>query len=416
MYLLKLLTSFAVLFVSFSVFVSNVKAGYLAKTCGGINFDTPLWRDTHSLGGGCLTFSSSVMTYGVYAYIASSGGDVTIYNNPTNADSNCGNGSAAIYNAIPVSTVAGAISSTNIGGLIPLYRDYYTNRYYIHPSSTPGILSVAGYAAPSSGLYGGTPCCPAASGGGVLSGTTCITDNGCAANTCTTATCNNGIATVNGTKNCNVDNGCAANTCAGSTCWNSYATVAGTKTCACVPSSWSPAVSSVCAGSIFTQTDGCTVWPATGTYAGGTWSPAPSTQCSGTSFIQTDGCTTQPATGTMSCVCVPFSWTPAASSVCAGSIFTQSNGCTTQPATGTQPVTYSNKICSSAASSFCSDVQNCGKTNTITAACVGTNSCTSNTDSLPLADCGATCVSTTETCPSCPASVYAPNSWREVAP
>ena len=59
----------------------------------------------------------------------------------------------------------------------------------------------------------------------------CPVDNGCAANTCITATCNNSLAWVSGTKTCAVDNGCAANTCTNTTCFNGIAAVQGTKIC-----------------------------------------------------------------------------------------------------------------------------------------------------------------------------------------
>ena len=64
-----------------------------------------------------------------------------------------------------------------------------------------------------------------------ISNIVCATDNGCAANTCTTSTCNNGITTVQGTKVC-ADNSCAATTCNTTTCWNNLTWINGTKVCA----------------------------------------------------------------------------------------------------------------------------------------------------------------------------------------
>ncbi len=63
-----------------------------------------------------------------------------------------------------------------------------------------------------------------------VKGITCITDNGCAAKTCTTTTCNNGAKMVQGAKTC-PDNSCAVNTCTNSQCWNNLAMIAGAKDC-----------------------------------------------------------------------------------------------------------------------------------------------------------------------------------------
>jgi hypothetical protein len=110
--------------------------------------------------------------------------------------------------------------------------------------------------------------CPS---GGILSGTICITDNGCAANTCVGLTCDNGITTVNGTMNCNIT--CTSFTYnSWGTCTNEIQTrtVASSspsgctggnpllsQSCTCAVSSWSPDSSGTCEGSYFTQTSNC---------------------------------------------------------------------------------------------------------------------------------------------------------------
>lgn len=109
--------------------------------------------------------------------------------------------------------------------------------------------------------------CPS---GGILSGTTCLTDNGCAANTCTTATCNNGTATVPGTK---TDGAC------------------------CVDNTWTPSAASVCPSQTVTQLSNCgrtRVVPGTSSPA---FSPDPS-KCYNVSYPQTNGCSWQLAVGT----------------------------------------------------------------------------------------------------------------------
>ena len=138
-------------------------------------------------------------------------------------------------------------------GLVPIYNIGCTNygctytwgvgydtafgaAFYVQKDPTPG--SIPFYSNRTSGTLLGylsnistvaaNYSCPS---GGVLSGTTCITDNLCAANTCSNATCWNNLAWVTGTKNCNVDNLCAVSTCSTATCWNSYQWVAGTKIC-----------------------------------------------------------------------------------------------------------------------------------------------------------------------------------------
>ncbi len=71
--------------------------------------------------------------------------------------------------------------------------------------------------------------------GGSYSATACVnvsvdsvSDNGCAAGTCTTASCWNSYQWVTGTQIC-ADNSCAALICANKTCWNNLTWIPGIK-------------------------------------------------------------------------------------------------------------------------------------------------------------------------------------------
>ena len=138
--------------------------------------------------------------------------------------------------------IKAGLSNYNIDG--PAYYNFFLN---LPVQPTNGVCGsangIARTSAPSTGL------CSTGSFSGITSDATAWTwtcdgsdggtpdhcsaqklDNGCAANTCTTDTCNNSITTVQGTKLC--DNGCAANTCIGQTCDNSINPVTpGTKVC-----------------------------------------------------------------------------------------------------------------------------------------------------------------------------------------
>ncbi len=143
---------------------------------------------------------------------------------------------------------------------------------------------------------------------------------------------------------------------------------------ACVPSTWSPATSSVCSGTSFTQTSNCgTTQTAIGTKVG-TFTPATSTVCAGTSFTQTDGCTTKTAVGTKSCACVPSTWSPATSSVCSGTSFTQTSNCgTTQTAIGTKVGTFT-----PATSTVCAGTSFTQTDGCTTKTAIGTQPCVTN--------------------------------------
>jgi hypothetical protein len=217
-----------------------------------------------------------------------------------------------------------------------------------------------GYVAPSAGLYGGSLAysCPS---GGVLSGTTCITDNGCAANTCNNTQCWNNLAWVQGTKIC-ADNSCAANTCTDSVCWNNLAWISGTKLC----------------------DNGCAANTCNTTQC---WNSYQWVQ--GTKICADNSCAANTCTDS---VCWNnLAWIP-----------------------GIKAPTYSNYFCNKVDSLDCSDQSNCGKQDNVTASCTAINSCNGQTESRPLAECGVSCVSSSNMCPVCP--VKKVDEWKEVTP
>lgn len=78
--------------------------------------------------------------------------------------------------------------------------------------------------------------------------------------------------------------------------------------------------------------------------------------------------------------------------------------------------TYSDHFCSASEDIDCALSENCGKISIVTAVCMATNSCTSETDIVPNSDCvdlGIDCANSTSNCSACPESNY---NWREVAP
>ncbi len=77
---------------------------------------------------------------------------------------------------------------------------------------------------------------------------------------------------------------------------------------------------------------------------------------------------------------------------------------------------YSNHFCPVSEDIDCDLPENCGKISIVTAVCMATNSCTSETDIVPNSDCvdlGIDCANSTSNCSACPESNY---NWREVAP
>lgn len=194
-------------------------------------------------------------------------------------------------------------------------------------------------------------------------------DNNCAASTCSTTTCYNGINWVVGTKNC-VPNNCAANTCSTTTCHNGINWVAGTKNCVVV-------VPGDCAAE--TCADQQCFDPATDGWVNGT------KNCN-----VDNGC----AAGICS------------SGICFNGI---------QWVSGTKAVTYGNYFCSKVDSVDCSTQANCGLQNNINVSCTAINSCTGVTEGRPLSECGSSCVSSTTQCSTCQSGLI-PTKWQEVAP
>ena len=112
-------------------------------------------------------------------------------------------------------------------------------------------------------------------------------------------------------------------------------------------------------------------------------------------------------------------WTAIACDTSCGASYPQSYKCaSTTPGCGAHaPTTCTRTACAACTPTYtysCSPVNtkdctltaNCGQPNPRTAACLGLNSCTGNTDSLPLTECtnhlgAAACTFTSTTCPSC---------------
>ena len=82
-----------------------------------------------------------------------------------------------------------------------------------------------------------------------------------------------------------------------------------------------------------------------------------------------------------------------------------------------QSCLYSNHICYKSSSIDCGLASKCGQTGTETAACLAFNSCTGATESRPLSECGASCVSGSAVqCPICSSGGFGTGEWREVTP
>ena len=200
----------------------------------------------------------------------------------------------------------------------------------------------------------------------------CPIDNGCAANTCTTATCNNSITTVQGTKAC--DNGCAANTCTTATCNNSITTVQGTKAC----------------------DNGCAALTCT------------TTQCwnnlawvTGTQICADNSCAA--ATCSKDVCWNNLVWIP-----------------------GTKSPTYSCAESDAHINAFCANASNCGlsvTTNSADLSCTALHTCSPGNNVTELVDISV-CIANSIPCPSTPKTITCPGcalkikqgGFKEVAP
>ena len=193
-------------------------------------------------------------------------------------------------------------------------------------------------------------------------------DNGCAANTCTTTTCNNSIAIVQGTKVC-ADNSCASTTCTTGTCWNNLTWIPGTMVCA----------DNSCAATTCT-TDTC--------WNNLAWIP-------GTKICD-NGC---------------------AATTCVGN--TCNNGIISNAPGLSGTLTTNCTQSTSAAEAFCSERSNCGKSIVNELACATFNTCSGQTNSIKLNTCtsqiGLCPTPIKVTCPPCSLKIKR-HGWREVSP
>ena len=329
----------------------------------------------------------------------------------------------------------------------PTFANCASQKNYISSVSMPGVerALLGGYIASSAGIYGGTPTCKSSDtlsadkttctytatasyscpSGGTLSGTTCITDNGCAANTCTGQTCWNNLAWVPGTKIC-ADNSCAANTCTTNVCWNNLAWIAGTKLCdnGCAANTCTTATCNNGIGIVQGTKicdNGCAAITCNTTTC---WNNI--SWVTGTKICADNSCAANicglplPAE-----ICWNnLAWIPGTKdcridNLCAASTCQTSNTTPPKPTTcdnGINPLTPGtkspifNKLCSSAPIT-CTE-NDCGKTipTTTNPTCIMDDA----TDCMIDTACATPCPApANQTCPPCPLTI---NGWREVAP
>ena len=418
------------IFLSGLIFLlpDGARADYPATLSGGINFNNYVcFADNED--GGCISgaYTSSVPFPGSEPIGAG-------FDSNSNAPYGCSDlrSGLIVGGNVDSDCIEGYVSSGPISGLS--YMCAFTNW-------DSNSCTAAAYMAGSSGTYGGSYTCPS---GGTLSGTTCITDNGCAATTCNTTTCWNNLSWVAGTKVC-ADNSCAANTCTTATCWNNLTWIAGTKTCdngcaanTCSTTTCNNGISVVqgtkvcdngCAANTCSTTtcfngiatvqgtkvcdNGCAATTCNTTTCWNNLSWVTGTKsCPTDNGCAANTCSTTTCNNGIGIV----QGTKLCDNGCAANTCTTAtcfNGISTVQ--GTKPVTYSGQACNQIDSLDCSIPSNCGKTDTVVKACIGTNDCTGSTGVSTPGQCGAGCDTTTPVqCPACKS--VNPGNWTEVNP
>ena len=392
--------------------ISGSMCSYAPIFTAGVNYNKPVYKIT-SLNHGCATLAG----FGGYndEIPPFCGGSLVGYA----ADSTF-SGAIPYFEDIRQIPRVGCFDEN---ALVKTSPSLCTNPAYAFasPASISGVTipsNLGGFLAASPGIFGGTYTCKSGDtlsadkttctytatasyscpSGGTLSGTTCITDNLCAANTCTGQTCWNNLAWVPGTKIC-ADNSCAANTCTTDVCWNNLTWIPGTKIC-----------DNGCAA-ITCNTTTC-------------WNNI--SWVTGTKICADNSCAANicglplPAE-----ICWNnLAWIPGTKdcridNLCAASTCQTSNTTPPKPTTcdnGINPLTPGtkspvfNKICSSVPIT-CTE-NDCGRTipSTTNPTCIMDDA----TDCMLDTACATPCPApANQTCPPCPLTI---NGWREVAP